>query len=88
MEKKVFDIPIFGEIALVKRRSRNGDIEVTWELDMADIGIASFGVLLHNCAGADDFADEMLEQSDDEDAKDAANMLIELTLQDMKEEIH
>lgn len=88
MQKKVFDIPIFGEIALVKRRSRSGDIEIVWELDMADIGIASFGVLLHNCAGADAFADEMLEQSDDEDAKDAAQMLIELTLKEMKEDLH
>jgi hypothetical protein len=88
MEKKVFDIPIYGEIALIKRRSITGDIEVVWELDMADIGTASFGVALHNCAGADAFADEMMNAADDDDAKDAASMLLELTLQDMEEEVH
>lgn len=88
MEKKVFDIPIYGEISLIKRRSIAGDIEVVWELDLADIGTASFGVSLHNCAGADAFADEMMGAADDDDAKDAANMLLELTLQGMEEEVH
>ena len=88
MRKKVFDIPIFGEISLVKRRSVAGGIEVVWELDMADIGVASFGVMLHNCAGADAFADEMIDEADDDNAKDAANMLLELTLQNMKEDVH
>jgi len=84
MEKKVFDIPIYGEIALIKRRSITGDIEVVWELDMADIGTASFGVGLHNCAGGEALADKMMNAADDDDAKDAANMLLELTLESME----
>lgn len=81
--KKIFDIPIYGEVSFSIEKEKDTSI-LKWSVDLGEIGEASYGLIVENNDEGRKFIKDYCNSLTDEIAYEKAKELIDKTLEHLE----